>query len=229
VRTEVVHAGLAFPEGLAWSERDGVMIVTITQGGDVYRLDPGEPGLEHIADLAGGANNTTLATDGSIIVAQNGGIAAGRMTDDARPPIRPAPPGLQCIRPDGHVTYLVSDGLNAPNDVVAHKDGSIYFTDPGRPRQGPDYTGGRVMRLDSTRGLSVLTDGLFYPNGIAIDDDDNLLITERNGLLRITPDGRRTWVVETLTDHGGDGLCIDEMGSYFVSMRARGGRAEDRS
>ncbi len=220
MHAQVIPAGLAFPEGLAWSEREGAMIVTATQGGHVYRLDPATGSVALVADVGGGANNTTLADDGGIVVAQNSGIRAATYPDVE---IRPARPGLQRIAPDGRITYLLSEGVNAPNDVVAHPDGSLYFTDPGLPRQGAGYTGGRIMRFDVREGLSVIADGLFYPNGIAIDPQGAVLVTERHGLMRIETDGRKTLVVDTLTDHGGDGLCIDERGLYYVSMRARAG------
>lgn len=223
MEAEIIHAALPFPEGLAWSPADGAVIISATQGGHVYRLDAGAKAVRQVADVLGGANNITLAADGSIIVAQNGGIAAGASPHAPYPPITPARPGLQRIAPDGQVEYILSEGVNAPNDLKAHPDGSIYFTDPGAPRQGPDYVGGRVMRFDARAGLSILADGLFYPNGVAIDAEGDLLITERRGLMRITPDGRKAWVVETLTEHGGDGLTIDEQGRYVVSMRRKGG------
>ena len=82
------------------------------------------------------------------------------------------------IERDGAETLLVDrhDGrrLNAPNDVVAHPDGSIWFTDPLYGIQS-DYEGGRqeseqppaVYRLDPGGALTVLADDFAGPNGIA--------------------------------------------------------------
>jgi gluconolactonase len=84
---------------------------------------------------------------------------------------------------DGSITVLIGrfDGkrLNAPNDVVVHLDGHIWFTDPGYGIL-LNYEGGlaefelptNVYRLNPDTGeATVATDELEKPNGLCFSPD----------------------------------------------------------
>lgn len=84
---------------------------------------------------------------------------------------------------DGSITVLIGrfDGkrLNAPNDVVVHPDGHIWFTDPGYGIL-LNYEGGlaefelptNVYRLNPDTGeATVATDELEKPNGLCFSPD----------------------------------------------------------
>jgi gluconolactonase len=69
--------------------------------------------------------------------------------------------------------------LNSPNDVAVHRDGSIYFTDPGYNIMGP-YQGHkapfelptRVYRIDPSGRVAVAAQGpMRRPNGICFSAD----------------------------------------------------------
>ncbi|HEY2015867.1 MAG TPA: SMP-30/gluconolactonase/LRE family protein [Bryobacteraceae bacterium] len=69
--------------------------------------------------------------------------------------------------------------LNAPNDVVVHPNGDIWFTDPGYGILG-QYEGTKaplevkeaVYRIDSKTGkMDKVTDELFKPNGLCFSPD----------------------------------------------------------
>ena len=84
---------------------------------------------------------------------------------------------------DGTVTMLMDsfDGkrLNAPNDVVVHTDGGIWFTDPGygihvnyEGHKAPFELPERVYRLDpDTLEATIVDDSLVKPNGLAFSPD----------------------------------------------------------
>ena len=88
---------------------------------------------------------------------------------------------------DGSITVLVDrfEGkpLNAPNDVVVHSDGSVWFTDPGygilmnyEGQQAEAELPTRVYRLDAATGAaSVVADDLVRPNGLCFSPDESLL------------------------------------------------------
>ena len=209
--------GVPFGEGPVWCP-DGTLVVTSVAEGALYRIWPDQQRAERIADTGGGANGAALASDGGFIVTQNGGFdfAATGLFDDP-PPYRPATPGLQRVAPDGSVTYLTPEPLQAPNDLAVRADGTIVFTDPG-PFPPPDPTIARVLSWSADDGVRVVHDGFWYVNGIAFEPDGGLVVIERMGLLRLDQSGTNDheWVIENLGRGGGDGFCLDADGRFYV-------------
>ena len=81
--------------------------------------------------------------------------------------------------------------LNSPNDIVAHPDGSIWFTDPPYGIMG-NYEGfaakqenkEAVYRVEKDRKLEVLTDEIDKPNGICFSPDYKRLYVCDTGAAR---------------------------------------------
>ena len=89
--------------------------------------------------------------------------------------------------PDGTIAVLIDryqgKRLNAPNDVVVHSNGSIWFTDPGYGILS-DYEGHvdkfdlptNVYRLDPASGdVTVVASDLARPNGLCFSPDEKRL------------------------------------------------------
>jgi sugar lactone lactonase YvrE len=194
------------------------LVVTSVAEGALYRVWPTEGRAERIADTGGGANGAALASDGGFVVTQNGGFdfaATGLFKEP--PPYRPAMPGLQRVLPDGTVSYLTPDPLQAPNDLAVRADGTIFFTDPG-PFPPPEPTIARVLSFSTEHELRVVADGFWYVNGIAFEPDGGLVVIERFGLLRLDQSGGtdHEWIIENLGPGGGDGFCLDVGGHFYV-------------
>jgi gluconolactonase len=88
---------------------------------------------------------------------------------------------------DGSITVLMDSfqgkKLNAPNDVVVHSDGAVWFSDPGYGILS-NYEGHKaafelpavVYRLDpKTRVATVVVTDLDKPNGLCFSPDEKLL------------------------------------------------------
>lgn len=122
---------------------------------------------------------------------------------------------------DGYMSVLLDrfEGkrLNAPNDLVVHSDGSIWFTDPGygimmhyEGNKAPFELPRSVYRLDPERGeATVVADDFDRPNGLCFSPDERLLYIVDTG----APAHIRVFEVEQgRLGHG----------RVFVSMRPGG-------
>ncbi len=236
MRAEIVVRGIRFGEGPVWCPAGtdpnvdvDTLIVTSVADGALYRVWPDAQRHELFAVTGGGANGAALASDGSILVTQNGGIdfAALNLFTEPPPPLAPAPPGLQLAAPDGAVRYLTGgdatgDTYHAPNDLCIASDGTVYFTDPGH-FPPPDGNIGRVIAYAPDVTTRVVAGDFWYCNGIALDRDGELVVVERAGLQRVHPDATREWVIEHLGPGGGDGFCLDTDGRFYVASTVEHG------
>ncbi len=94
---------------------------------------------------------------------------------------------------DGTITVLMDrfEGkrLNAPNDVVVHTDGGIWFTDPGygiiwnyEGNKAPFELPTRVYRIDpQTLAATVVIEEMEKPNGLAFSPDYSVLYVVDTG------------------------------------------------
>jgi gluconolactonase len=95
---------------------------------------------------------------------------------------------------DGTITVLIDQfegkKLNAPNDVVVHSDGAIWFSDPGYGIMS-NYEGHKaafelpanVYRLDPrTRKATVVASGMDKPNGLCFSPDEKRLYIVDTGV-----------------------------------------------
>ena len=143
---------------------------------------------------------------------------------------------------DGTTTTLVSQArghrLNAPNDVVVKRDGSIWFSDPLYGLLN-DYEGGRqsseqppaLYRLDPSTGVvEAMATDLDGPNGLAFSPDERLLYVAESGapaaaeprqyirVFQVADDGRSLSGGELFHKIGAgwaDGFRADEHGNLW--------------
>jgi len=149
---------------------------------------------------------------------------------------------LTRLEHDGSITTLVSHArghrLNAPNDVVVKRDGSIWFSDPLYGLLN-DYEGGRqdseqppaLYRLDPVSGeVQAMATDFDGPNGLAFSPDERLLYVAESGAPGVAEPRQLIRVFEVAGDgrslSGGgdfhrispgwaDGFRVDELGNLW--------------
>ena len=227
-----------FTEGVAVSPDGTLYFSDISRDetpGVVYRFDPetGETTV-HCAD-SGKSNGLMFDRQGRLIAvcgANYGQQALCEITADG---------DLREI-----VTAFEGKRFNAPNDVVVHPGGSIYFSDPR-------YIGPEPVELDhmsvyryepSSGALMRVTTEISKPNGVVVSPDGKTLyIAETNNQsldvdnpppegtrLRMTLNafpimddgslGERTVLVNFGQQLGVDGMTVDVEGHIYAAVRS---------
>jgi gluconolactonase len=166
--------GLTFTEGPLWVASDNALIFSDIPGNKMHRWRPGSSEAEVYRDPSGHSNGLTLDHDGNVLACEHSGRRVSRAPYDGTA--------------EAIVTTFDGKTLNSPNDLVVHSSGAIYFTDPsyGIPRPGQtrvlgdpeavqeiDYQG--VFRIATDGTLTLLTDDLIMPNGLAFSPDESVL------------------------------------------------------
>jgi len=169
----VIAPGLGFPEGPVRLGAEDLAVVEI-QGQRVTRCSP--DGISRIATLPGGPNGLARARDGSLYVANNGGLNVGPHGYWHAP--EPISGRIQRVDMDGSVEdlILVPGDHARPNDLCFGPDGRLYFTDPRNWEDIANLLPGRLWRCERDgSGLELLDERGMFPNGLAFSPDASML------------------------------------------------------
>jgi gluconolactonase len=225
-RLERVAGGFEFTEGPVWT-RDGALLFSSPNTNAIYRWTPagavtvfrpksGYTGTDVGRYHQPGSNGLTFSPDGLLTICQHGNR------------------GVLRVNPHGDTTVLADSfegkRLNSPNDLVYRSDGTLFFTDPpfGLPDQFDDphkelpFSG--VFRVRDGV-VSLLTDELEGPNGLAFSPDERRLYVgnwdfDRTVVMRYDPDTGAGEVFFDMTGAAGedaiDGIKVDVEGNVYV-------------
>ena len=112
------------------------------------------------------------------------------------------------------------------NDIEVADDGTIYATQTGDREANPDPKTWQVWKITPDGKASIFAQGrpLFQPNGIAIDQQGNIVVvnTGDDAVLTFSPSGQLV-KTEKAAQAGSDGLVIMPDGTKYVSSVINGG------
>ncbi|MDB6120534.1 MAG: gluconolactonase [Verrucomicrobiaceae bacterium] len=170
-----LHTGSLWAEGCAWNSV-GRYLVWSDIPNNIQRRYLEEDGHTSVMrNPAGNSNGNTFDIQGRQLSCEHGNRRVVRYEHD------------------GRVTVIADkfEGkrLNAPNDIVVHPNGGIWFTDPGYGSM-MNYEGHKgsldlkeaVYRVDpGTGSVEKVTDALEKPNGLCFSPDYNKLYIADTG------------------------------------------------
>ncbi|MGH9794701.1 MAG: SMP-30/gluconolactonase/LRE family protein [Candidatus Acidiferrales bacterium] len=234
-RLDKIADGHSWVEGPAWNREGGFLVFSDIPRNAIYQWTEGAgvtlflrpSGYTGTAPFTGrepGSNGLAWDAQGRLIIAEHGDRRITRLEPDGRRTV--LADRYQCKR------------FNSPNDIAIKSNGDVYFTDPafGLPKQYDDpsrelsFAG--VYRLRPSGEVTLLTDQIVAPNGIAFSPDEKKLY-----VTSVKP-RRQAWHVFDLREDGTlangrifldatplgkfgpgdpDGFKVDVHGSLFAS------------
>lgn len=217
--------GAIWAEGPVYLPEDDAVVWSDVRGNVVRRWSAAD-GVSELVRPSDFANGHTLDRDGTILACEHG------------------PRRIARYERDGSRTTVVDrfEGkrLNSPNDIVVASDGAIWFTDPPYGilddsegyRADSELGGCFVFRLDRATGeLSVASDALAHPNGLAFSPDETTLYVSDTSIARVEGGNRHIvafdvvdgWrlaaarVFAVIEPGVSDGLRVDVEGNIWTS------------
>lgn len=169
-------------EGPLWVEAGNFLLFSDVPQNTIYKFIPGEGTSVYLTpsgannlypgDAKKGSNGLLLDKDGKLIIMQVGDRRVGRMKSDVLNPKA----DYETVQ-----SHYQGKRFNSPNDVVLHKSGALYITDPpyglkgklNDPKKELPYQG--IFRIDPDGTPTLLDDSLTFPNGIDLSPDGKTL------------------------------------------------------
>ena len=210
-RVDRVSANHVFTEGPVWSP-EGWLYFSDVPNNRIHRFVPGK-GTNVFREESNGANGNTIDAQGRLLSCESRTRRVTR-TD------------LKTGKIEVLAETFEGKRFNAPNDIVARKDGFIWFTDPAFGDQADkremDYYG--VYRIAPKGELTLVTKMKGRPNGVTLSPNGRILYvadTDERKLRAWDLDRQANAANERVLIEGidgpPDGIRTDEKGNLYIT------------
>ena len=241
---EELADSISLPEGPVWDKASNSLLFTDVMGNKLYKWNEEEGTKEYISPRGNtgyapnvnlgllGGNGLLIDKNGDIIVCQHGDRRLAKIENTSS-----NSPNFTTL-----IDNYEGGRFNSPNDLTYASNGDIYFTDPSfgffnletfqfveSDLKDLDFNG--VYRFNvNTKALSLITDQIDLPNGIALSPDEKSLYVNKmafiDGNRKILKINLESMEMTTLfdgaelpqEDEGNfDGLKVHSSGNIFTS------------
>jgi gluconolactonase len=203
-------SGLGYTEGTLWLPDARLIVSDVTN--DVVLVFDAAGHKSVFRRPSNVANGHALDGNGAVLEAEAG--------DTTHHPL------VARIDADGSATVLADKyrgkHLNEPNDLIAKRDGTIWFTDPSFDSDPSALGFYGVYRIDpKTKVVTLMTKTLSAPNGIAFSPDQKTLYVSDTGSNKVvsfpvTVNGT-VGRPNPQFGEGCDGIGVDERGNVWAT------------
>ena len=241
---EELADSISLPEGPVWDKNSKSLLFVDVMGNKMYKWNEKEGAREYISPSGNtgyapnvnlgllGGNGLLIDENGDIIVCQHGDRRLAKIEN------------TESTSPNFTTVIDNYDGkrFNSPNDLTYSSNGDIYFTDPAfgffnletfqfveSELKDLDFNGVYKYNINSEE-LSLITDQIDLPNGIAISPDEKTLYVNKmaiiDGSRKILKINLENMEISTLFDGANlpsedegnfDGMKVHSSGNIFTS------------
>ena len=241
---EELADSIPLPEGPVWDEDSKSLLFVDVMGNKMYIWNEKEGTKEYISPSGNtgyapnvdlgllGGNGLLIDENGDIIVCQHGDRRLAKIENTAS-----TSPNFKTV-----IDNYDGKRFNSPNDLTYASNGDIYFTDPAfgffnletfqfveSELKDLDFNGVYKYNINSEE-LSLITDQIDLPNGIAISPDEKTLYVNKmaiiDGSRKILKINLENMEISTLFDGANlppenegnfDGMKVHSSGNIFTS------------
>lgn len=197
---EVLAEGFDWAEGPVWVEAGSYLLFTDVPRNVIWRWSEAD-GLSEFMRPSGfdgedgshlrepGANGLVIEPSGALLMCDHGNRSLSRVDLATREK------AIVADRFEGK-------RFNSPNDLVIHRSGAVYFTDPPYGLKGlnaspvKEMAHNGVYRLAPGGAVTLIDDALTFPNGVALSPDHRTLY------VAVSDPGRPILMAYDLDDDG---------------------------
>jgi gluconolactonase len=201
--------GFVFTEGPT-ADSAGNVYFTDQPNNRIYKYNI-KGGLSLFSDSSGRSNGLYIDDEQNLWACADGNNQLWKFSLDGEKEV--------VLNPSGEVKF------NGPNDVWAHQNGNLYFTDPiyQRPywKNKHDTVGHQSIYLFKNGSPLLLDSTLIQANGVVGNSNENLLFVADIGAdktYRYKIDGKGELKEKMLfVEQGSDGMTLDSNGNLYLT------------